>query len=113
MSHLQTPRTLFIAINLVAKIVSFTSGAANAANCPGANCRLRDAIAAAASGDTIEFASPLFDSPSVFNGNVFLKTFNATVQQLPPTLGNYQNASITLSGNATVSPDAAPSGAAG
>ena len=114
MPRLQTPRTLFIAINLVAKIVSFTAGrivkrthsalranpasmlafamvlfillagvagwraqagraplsaamatitvqdladgAANAANCPGAGCRLRDAIAAATAGDTIDFA---------------------------------------------------------
>ena len=31
-------------------------GAANAANCPGANCRLRDAIAAAQPGDTVDFA---------------------------------------------------------
>ena len=32
-------------------------GTANAANCPGTNCRLRDAIAAASSGDTIHFAA--------------------------------------------------------
>src|SRR5438552_7605858 len=31
-------------------------GAANAANCPGAGCRLRDALAAASSGDTIDFS---------------------------------------------------------
>src|SRR5881398_3123150 len=33
-------------------------GAANAANCPGASCRLRDALAAAnaAGGDTIDFS---------------------------------------------------------
>ncbi len=31
-------------------------GTVNAANCPGANCRLRDAIAYAAAGDTITFS---------------------------------------------------------
>src|SRR5713101_4196392 len=31
-------------------------GAANAANCPGSGCRLRDALAAAADGDTIDFS---------------------------------------------------------
>jgi hypothetical protein len=31
-------------------------GAANAGNCPGAGCRLRDALAAAADGDTINFS---------------------------------------------------------
>ena len=31
-------------------------GTATAAHCPGANCRLRDAIALAASGDTLDFA---------------------------------------------------------
>ena len=37
-------------------VTSSGDGAANAANCPGANCRLRDAIAAAAAaGDTVSF----------------------------------------------------------
>ena len=31
-------------------------GAATPVNCPGANCRLRDAIAAAATGNTIDFS---------------------------------------------------------
>ena len=31
-------------------------GAANAANCPGAGCRLRDALAAVSDGDTINFS---------------------------------------------------------
>ncbi|MHB0970853.1 MAG: Ig-like domain repeat protein [Thermoanaerobaculia bacterium] len=31
-------------------------GTSNAANCPGPECRLRDAVAAAAAGDTIDFA---------------------------------------------------------
>src|SRR5262249_52746097 len=32
----------------------------NAANCPGAFCSLRDALAAASDGDTINFALPSF-----------------------------------------------------
>src|SRR5947207_12806887 len=35
-------------------VTSTGDGAANAANCPGASCRLRDAIAATAAGDTID-----------------------------------------------------------
>ncbi len=37
-------------------VQSLFDGAANAANCPGVNCRLRDAIAAAVAGDTIDFS---------------------------------------------------------
>ncbi len=37
-------------------VTSLGDGAANAANCPGASCRLRDAIEDAASGDTINFS---------------------------------------------------------
>jgi CSLREA domain-containing protein len=37
-------------------VQSTGDGAANAANCPGASCRLRDALAAAADSDTIDFS---------------------------------------------------------
>ena len=37
-------------------VTSLADGQPNAANCPGPNCRLRDAIAKAAAGDTIDFA---------------------------------------------------------
>src|SRR4051794_23325353 len=37
-------------------VQSTADGAANAANCPGPGCRLRDALAAANSGDTINFS---------------------------------------------------------
>ena len=50
-------------------VQSTGDGAANAANCPGAGCRLRDAIAAAVSGDTVTFAAPLFDTPQVIDIN--------------------------------------------
>jgi hypothetical protein len=39
-------------------VQSTGDGPANAANCPGASCRLRDAIAAANDGDTINFNLP-------------------------------------------------------
>ena len=42
---------------VVTKTANTTDGACNA------DCSLREAIAAAAPGDTIEFASPLFVSP--------------------------------------------------
>ena len=38
-------------------VMSYTDGAVNAANCPGVNCRLRDAIAAANANDSITFSS--------------------------------------------------------
>src|SRR5262249_46792009 len=45
------------AIETTIAVQSLGDGVANAANCPGAGCRLRDAIAkAAASGDTINFS---------------------------------------------------------
>jgi hypothetical protein len=37
-------------------VESTEDGAANASNCPGVNCRLRDAIAASVSGDTVNFS---------------------------------------------------------
>ncbi len=62
------PRILFLFTLLCAAIVGLQSvdaatitvqsagdGAANAANCPGAGCRLRDALAAVNDGDTINF----------------------------------------------------------
>src|SRR5438105_952474 len=38
-------------------VMKYTDGVANPANCPGANCRLRDAIAAANPNDSITFSS--------------------------------------------------------
>src|SRR5262245_30399572 len=36
---------------------NYGDGAADASRCPGTNCRLRDALAAATGGDTITFGS--------------------------------------------------------
>jgi hypothetical protein len=41
---------------------STADGVALAANCPGAGCRLRDAVAKASSGDTIDFDTTVFGS---------------------------------------------------
>jgi len=43
-------------------VQSTADGAANAANCPGVNCRLRDAIAKATSGDAIDFDATVFST---------------------------------------------------
>jgi parallel beta-helix repeat protein len=44
------------AVTSTITVTSLGDGAANAANCPGPNCRLRDAIAKAVDGDTIDFS---------------------------------------------------------
>lgn len=49
------PATPALATTII--VTSYSDGAANANNCPGASCRLRDAIAAANSGDKITFSS--------------------------------------------------------
>ncbi len=53
------------AATLTVTTTSDTNGVCNS----GVNCSLREAIAAAASGDTIVFASPTFDSPQTININ--------------------------------------------
>jgi hypothetical protein len=71
-------------------VTSLGDGAANAANCPGANCRLRDAIAkAAATGDTIDFA---VTGTITLNSNVLTITKNLTIQ-------GPGAAQLTISGN--------------
>src|SRR5262249_26247210 len=51
-----TPRLATAELTGTITVMSTGDGAANAANCPGASCRLRDAIAAAVAGDTIDFS---------------------------------------------------------
>ena len=51
------------AATLTVTTTADTNGVCNS----GVNCSLREAIAAAASGDTIVFASPTFDSPQTIN----------------------------------------------
>ena len=53
------------AATLTVTTTADTNGVCNS----GVNCSLREAIAAAASGDTIVFASPTFDSPQAININ--------------------------------------------
>ncbi|MFN7929188.1 MAG: choice-of-anchor Q domain-containing protein [Blastocatellia bacterium] len=74
-----------------ASTISVTStgdGTATAANCPGASCRLRDAIAAAAAGDSINFA---VSGTITLQSRLFLDK-NLTIQ------GPGANA-LTISGN--------------
>ncbi|MFL6334170.1 MAG: Ig-like domain repeat protein [Pyrinomonadaceae bacterium] len=60
-------------------VTSTGDGAANAANCPGtgASCRLRDALAAAATGDTITFSnSAAGGAVNFFDGSQHAITLN-------------------------------------
>ncbi len=61
-------------------VQSLGDGAANAANCPGVNCRLRDAIAAAVAGDTIDFSVTGSIIISAFNGGQLGIDKNLTIQ---------------------------------
>src|SRR5262249_332844 len=64
----------------VANTITVTStgdGPDNAANCPGANCRLRDAIAKAVPGDTIDFA--VTGTITLTSGELFISK-NLTIQ---------------------------------
>ncbi len=62
-------------------VTSLGDGVANAANCPGASCRLRDAIADAASGDTINFSvtGTITLTAPAFAGNPLVISKNLTI----------------------------------
>ncbi|HTL78006.1 MAG TPA: choice-of-anchor Q domain-containing protein, partial [Candidatus Babeliales bacterium] len=53
-------------------VQSSGDGAANAANCPGGGCRLRDALAAANNGDTINFDPAVTGSITLSNGELLV-----------------------------------------
>ncbi len=72
-------------------VTSLGDGTANAANCPGANCRLRDAIAKAVDGDTIGFS---------VTGTITLNSGNLTISQ-NLTINGPGAAQLTISGNNT------------
>jgi len=57
-------------------VQSLNDGAANAGNCPGMGCRLRDAIAAANPGDTIEFG---LDGPIVLTAGPLVIDKNLSI----------------------------------
>ena len=58
-------------------VTSTADGTANAANCPGANCRLRDAVAASNSGDTINFA--VAGTITLTQGQLLINNDNVTI----------------------------------
>jgi len=78
----RTARAAKFTAGPVAATITVTNardGAANAANCPGtgASCRLRDAIAAAAAGDTIAFSNTTAGGAvNFFDGGVHTITLN-------------------------------------
>lgn len=86
-------------------------GAATAANCPGASCRLRDAIAAAAAGDTIDFANgissiALASGELVINKNLIIQGPGANLLTVQNTAAasatsrvfNISSGTVTLAG---------------
>ena len=77
-------------------VTSSADGTANAANCPGAGCRLRDAIAAAASGDTITFAAALSGQTITLNSGTLSIDKNLTID------GSSLASSVSISGNNAV-----------
>ncbi len=70
-------------------VQSTADGAATPANCPGVNCRLRDAIAAAGFGDTINFSLTLPATILLTSGEITLTNL---------TLSG-PGANLTISGN--------------
>ncbi len=60
-------------------VQSSADGVATPANCPGPNCRLRDAIAAAAAGDTIDFASGLSGTTITLTSGTLTLSRNVTI----------------------------------
>lgn len=73
------------------EVRSTGDGAAIPANCPGANCRLRDAVSAAAPGDTIQFHLPIPSTITLTNGVISLG------QDL--TLSGLGSTKLTIDGN--------------
>ena len=69
--HLQVTAT-------TSTVQSSGDGAANAANCPGAGCRLRDALAAANDGDTINF-DPVVTGSVTLNSGELLVSHSITI----------------------------------
>jgi len=87
-TSLLKPRILFLITLLCAAMASMQNahaaitwtvqdngdGAANAANCPGAGCRLRDALAAATDGDTINFSVTTPATITLSSGQLVVST---------------------------------------
>src|SRR5512142_3122110 len=62
-------------------------GAANPAHCPGVGCRLRDAVAASSSGDTIQFA---------VTGTITLTSGELDINNMDLTITGPGAASLTI-----------------
>jgi hypothetical protein len=87
-------------------VTSTGDGAANVANCPGANCRLRDAIAKALAGDTINFSVTgtiaLTAGELVINKNL---TINGPGANLLTISGNNASRVLYINSNVTATLD--------
>ncbi len=71
-------------------VESASDGTATPANCPGSGCRLRDALAAAGSGDTIQFA--VTGTITLTQGIILISATSVTIQ-------GPGSAVLTISGN--------------
>jgi hypothetical protein len=73
-------------------------GPADPANCPGTGCRLRDALAAASDGDTIDFDSSFFATPRTIAlmSNALVVDKNVTISG--PGLNRNQVYLLSISG---------------
>jgi hypothetical protein len=87
----ETPDQAPAAVAATITVNSLADGAANAANCPGTNCRLRDAIAKAVAGDTINIS---VTGTITLNSGVLLINKNLTIT-------GPGAAQLTVSGNNT------------
>jgi predicted outer membrane repeat protein len=83
------PRQTPAAVAGTITVTSNQDGAANAANCPGPNCRLRDAIAKAVAGDTINFS---------VTGTITLNSGELSIDK-NLTINGPGAAQLTISGN--------------
>lgn len=70
---------LFLAVAADAATVTVTSTADAGGTCPGANCTLRQAIATAVSGDTINFSLPAHSAITLTNGELLINEKSLTI----------------------------------
>jgi hypothetical protein len=86
-------------------VQSSGDGAANAANCPGAGCRLRDALAAANDGDTINFDAAVTGTITLTSGQLLVNdsiTISGPGANILAVNGNVTNRVFYIASGETV-----------
>src|SRR6202040_3028689 len=102
----------FTAVSAQAATLTVNSAADSGGTCPGANCTLRQAIAAAFSGDTIAFSLPSKSAVSLTSGELLVNK-NLTiigpgadllsVQRNASASSNFLIFEVAASSNVTIS----------